>query len=84
MNCPKCGAPERAEPLKWIDSFYYSSAKSFGDLRFALERCSTFGDAWYVCGVSGLRFQGRDAAKAHAEELHQKAFREFVEKWGKK
>lgn len=75
--------PEGAKPLVFMRRF---SGGFFAPSSLGIFVMEPFSEGFALICSDKLRgvFEDFDAAKAHAEELHQKAFAEFVEKWGKK
>ena len=76
--------PEGAESLKWTQVSRYRIKSDCELLKLEIIFHNN-GEAVLVGNVSTNRWHETiDAAKAHAEELHQASWREFKEKWGKK
>lgn len=84
MNCPNCGSPEGAEPLRWKQVSRYRLKSNCELLKLEIIFHNN-GEAVLVGNVSTNRWHETiELAKAHAEELHQAAFAEFTKKWGRK
>lgn len=86
--------PEGAEPLKWhyehgMRTWWGTSFSSLVPI-YSIRQCQfktlTFCKLRYTPGLDDVveEYDDVDAAKAHAEELHQAAWRELIEKWGRK
>lgn len=75
-------SPEGAEPLKWIRIAKRRLSSNFPFGRLDIK-WNNKGEFWLVGAFSGS-YNTIDSAKAHAEELHQAAFAEFMKKWGRK
>lgn len=78
--------PEGAKPLKWRKRNSHEASDSIDS---AFEVAKRVDKQWTLVTRCRSRithkvFKKRKLAKAYAEELHQKAWREFKEKWGKK